>query len=245
VRRLVAELIHRPAGLRLGHDLAPVSLQATARYHFHDTTVTALDSALVPSRSRQIEVGRDARLLTATPGLESVVLAELDALVIVAASAVHRLPVASADSATWLSSGRLLVTAPFIERANWQGRPYEHKSRHRVLLLDPHAGHKLDEAVLDVGDAGVTAVAHPHGGSVLLDAGEGQDGSQVFVARADGDRLAVDLAYAWVDLAGYGPGGDIEIETVFGLTQEAFAADLWKDNAAFATVWRIPPTESV
>jgi hypothetical protein len=42
---------------------------------------------------------------------------------------------------------------------------------------------------------------------------------------------------------GYEPGGDIEIETVFGLTQEAFAADLWKDDAAFATVWRIPPTE--
>jgi hypothetical protein len=324
VRRLVAEPVTWRSDLRLGHDLAPTSLQPVTRYRLHGGTVTALDWKLDPSRSVDVDVPATARLLTATPRLGHVVAADAATLIIWTARGARRVPLSAADSATVLSSGHLLVTAPVIERQTWQGRTYEQRGAHRVFLVELRTGRILDEAAIDVVDAGVTAVPHPHDASVLLDAGEGQDGSRVFRARVVDDRLALELVLENVVAAGFAPSGhrmlitphpsfddrvsvlawpslhpiasitaaDVgcvadrfdlygcflsenrvllktvehglmlcsadlrpdawielttndaddgaEIETVFGVSDDAFAAEVWNDRSASATVWRIP-----
>jgi hypothetical protein len=57
-------------------------------------------------------------------------------------------------------------------------------------------------------NAGVCAVPHPRDGSVVLDAGMGQDGSLVYLARAVNDSLAVEKIAEDVVVASFAPSGD-------------------------------------
>src|SRR5204863_5324473 len=61
---------------------------------------------------------------------------------------------------------------------------------------------------LEAVDAGVLAVPHPSDGSVVLDAGMGQDGSLVYVAQAHHDGLAIEKVAENVTVAGFAPSGD-------------------------------------
>jgi hypothetical protein len=111
------------------------------------------------------------------------------------------------DAAARLPSGRLLVTAPKMERQVWQGRAYESRAEHYAYLMETN-GTVVDRVELDVADAMVTLVPHPHDGSILLDAGEGQDGSRIFVAREAGGHLHVQKVLDNVVAAGFDATGE-------------------------------------
>ena len=115
--------------------------------------------------------------------------------------------IAAADSATLLPGGRLLVTAPTLERLEYKGREYDAKGEHLVSLVDSSSGQVLDQAVLDAVDASVTTVPHPHDGSVVLDAA--MVGRRfIYVARVLDDRLKVELVAENVVAASFAPAGD-------------------------------------
>ncbi|MFI6257436.1 hypothetical protein ACIBCL_15230 [Micromonospora zamorensis] len=167
-----------------------------------------LDEQLQPIQRLVLDVPATAKLLAATPDLMTVVLTDTRSVIIMAAGRPIAVDVAAADSATLLPGGRLLITAPRLERLEYQGREYDSKGEHLVFLVDLRWGHILDQAVLDTVDAGVIAVPHPHDGSVVLDAGMGQDGSSIYVARVLGDRVKVELVAEDVVAASFAPSGD-------------------------------------
>ncbi len=172
--------------------LAPFSLQPADRFLRRGQTVQRLDQYLNAVAERPVVFPPEMQLLASTHDLQTVVASGEDGLVIEGDRPV-RLPIPSADSATFLDSGELLVTAPVVGRRVQRGREYTFKDAHRVFLLVPTTGEVLDETVLDVTDATITAVPHPMDGSILLDAGEGQDGSHLFAARVVGGKVIVDL----------------------------------------------------
>ena len=113
-----------------------------------------------------------------------------------------RLAVPGADSAAILGSGQLMVTA----RVTAPGRTST--SANRVLLLDPAAGKLVDEVRLALSNAGISVIVHPRDGSVLLYAGMGQDGSQLFAARLASHRLSVSPVLENVVACGFDPAGE-------------------------------------
>ncbi|WP_250035563.1 hypothetical protein [Paractinoplanes maris] len=206
MRRISAELVHRLTDLRPGHDLAPVGLGVMARYALTGGTVVALDEQLRAVRRRDVDVPGGGKLLAATPDLSSVVLGARDHLVVHGDRTVE-IGIEAADAAVFVGGDRLVVTAPVVERRDHDGRPYESKGEHLVHLVEARTGTVVDRAELDVIDAGVFAVPHPHDGSILLDAGLGQDGSATFVTRVLGDRLAVKPMREDVSVSGFDPSG--------------------------------------
>jgi hypothetical protein len=207
VGRLAASLVGQLPDLRLGHDLAPVTLDAVTRYRFLDGTVCVLDDRLQPTGRVPVDLPA-ARLLAASPDLSVVVLAGTTSVTVAAAGKRLVIDVAAADSATLLPGGRLLVTAPEVVRNVHGGREYESKGAHRVYLVGLDSGRVLDQVELDAVDASVLAVPHPHDASVVLDAGMGQDGSLVYLARAVDDCLAVEKIAEDVAVASFAPAGD-------------------------------------
>ncbi|MEU4776612.1 hypothetical protein [Micromonospora sp. NPDC023633] len=168
-----------------------------------------LDEQLQPIRRLVLDVPPTAKLLAATPDLMTVVVTDTRSVIIVTAGRAVAVDVAAADSATMLPNGRLLVTAPRLERLEYQGREYDAKGEHLVYLVDLSSVDILDQAVLlDAVDAGVSAVPHPHDGSVVLDAGMGQDGTLIYVAQVLGDRVKVELVAEDVVAASFAPSGD-------------------------------------
>lgn len=147
-----------------------------------------MDEQLRVVRRRDVEVGEGASLLNAAPDLRSVVLGYADRLVVHAEERALEVGIGSADAAVFVGDGRLVVTAPVVEHLEYQGTSYDSKGDHLVQLVDLGRGAIVDTAVLGVADAGVSAVSHPHDGSIVLDAGMGQDGSASFVVRVVGDR---------------------------------------------------------
>ncbi|CCH20899.1 hypothetical protein MILUP08_45793 [Micromonospora lupini str. Lupac 08] len=208
MQRIAAEWVGPVPGLRLGHDLAPLSLEPVVRYRLLDGVVSVLDEQLQPIRRLDLDVPPTAKLLAATPDLATVVVTDTRSVIVITAGGPIALDVAAADSATLLPGGRLLVTAPMIERQEHQGREYDTRGEHLVVLVDLGTGRILDQAVLDVADAGVIAVPHPHDGSVVLDAGMGQDGSAIYAARVAGDRITVELIAEDVVSTSFAPSGD-------------------------------------
>ncbi|MGC4880891.1 hypothetical protein ACLQ26_32030 [Micromonospora sp. DT43] len=208
MQRIAAEWVGRVPGLRLGHDLAPLSLEPGVRYRLLDGVVSVLDEQLRSIQRLVLDVPPTASLLAATPDLATVVVTDTRSVIVIAAGGPIAVDVAAADSATLLPGGRLLVTAPVIERQEHRGHEYETKGEHMVVLVDPSSGGILDQAVLDVADAGVIAVPHPHDGSVVLDAGMGQDGSSIYAARVTGDRITVELIAEDVVSTSFAPSGD-------------------------------------
>lgn len=194
MRRLTAEFVAELPGIRLARGLAPAALGPEPRFWFQDHTVTALDGLLAPGASRPVDVPPGADFLAATPDLALLIFATKHDVLLVGATGLARAPIAEADSAVVLASGRVLVTAP-------QG------DKHAAHLLDPATGKVVDVVGLDTYDAGVTAVPHPGDGWVALDAGEGQDGSTVFRVREENGRLVAEELMSDAVLAGFDPSG--------------------------------------
>ncbi len=192
--RLVAE--HR--GLDLDR-LTPSALGAVPRFRLVDDVVERLDASLHVVARRPSGLPRETRrLLAVGPDLPIVVGAgESDLAVAVGEDLVHWVELPQADSAVLVTPTRLLVTGPV-------------DGPHRVVLIDLGTGAVLDETIVEVFDAGMSATPHPTDGSVVLDAGEGQDGSQVFVVRIDGDgeRLVVEKKAEDVVVSGFDSTGE-------------------------------------
>jgi hypothetical protein len=145
-------------------------------------------------------VGR-CRLLTASPGLRLVVAAASGSLIVLGESE-WRLPVPGADCAAILGSGQLVVTT----RVTVPGRTSVRANR--VLLLDPAAREVVDEVQLALDDAYMSVIVHPRDGPILLAAGMGQDGSQLFAARVASRSLSVSPVLENVVAVGFDPAGD-------------------------------------
>jgi hypothetical protein len=212
---VIAELVAERPDLDNGPDVAPMSLAPCARSRLTAGGVEALDGLLNPAGSRPVTLTETATLLNATPDLAQVVSVDDGHLLYAgpggrrAASALPdwKRPLPLAGSATFLGAGRLLVTTPDSETREHAGRSYEQKTTHRVLLVGSDTGVTLDEITLDVFAAGTIATAHPVDGSVLLDLGEGQDGSSLYRIRATDDRLTADRILENTVSAGFSPDG--------------------------------------
>lgn len=201
-----AQLVTEPRGLDLGHDLAPLNLEPTTRFRLVRGSVSRVDDDLATGDGRRVDLPANAKLLAATSDLRYAV-AVADGAVLLVGEGVRPLGLGSADSAVFLPSGRLLVTAPNVETKIWQGRTYQQKGTHRVVLLDL-AGTILDEReVTDVADAGAFTSAHPTDGSVIVEFGMGQDGSEVYRIQVDDDRISVRHLLQNVVACGFSPDG--------------------------------------
>ncbi len=185
----------------------PVGLGVGARYRLDGGTVCALDGQLRVVRRRDVEAVEDAGLLNATPDLGVVVLGYRDRLVVQLEGRALEVGIGSADAAVFTGDGRLVVTAPVDESVEDQGTSYDSEGDHLVRLVDLSSGAMVDTVVLGVADAGIFAVPHPHDGSIVLDAGMGQDGSASFVVRVSGDRLVVEPLREDVVVSGFDPSG--------------------------------------
>jgi hypothetical protein len=195
MRRMVAELVGERSDLRVGWDLVPTSLGRVPRFWWHERTVTVMDALLVAGASVELDVPDPAKLLNAAPDLSTVLVADAEQLHLIAAGEHHRLPVPRADSATLVGGGRIVVTAQ------------REDGGHRVQLVDAARAGILATVDLDVADAGVAALPHPYDDTVLLNAGEGQGGSRVFLARVDDDRLTVEPILSDVIAADFSSDG--------------------------------------
>lgn len=204
MRRIAADLLTHRTDVRIGFDLRPAAMGRGRAYRKVEDRVEALDERLNPTSTAPRPPGG---LLNASPDLDVLVTHDDGDLVVRRGDADVRVPVPGADSATLLADGRLLVTAPVLETRVWKGETYAAKGKHRALLIDS-TGKTAAETTLDVADAGVTALAHPYDGSVLLDAGEGQDGSSIFRVRADGDNLHVERILEDAVAADFSPSGN-------------------------------------
>lgn len=208
MRRIEAEWIRRLPDSQLDRVLAPLSLGPVVRYHLHDGAVSVLDEQLQPVQQLALDVPPTAKLLAASSDLATVVVTDIRWVIIMAAGRPIPVEVPAADSATLLPGGRLLVTAPTLQRLEYKGREYDAKGEHLVFLVDVASGRVLDQAVLDAVDASVTAVSHPDKGSVILDAAMGQDGALIYAVRVLDGRIRVDLLAENVVAAGFAPSGD-------------------------------------
>ena len=200
--RFVAE---RP-GLDPERDLAPLSLQASARFHLTDGHVWGLDEALVPTTSRGILMPAGAKLLNATHDLRLVV-ADAGELLILDGPAQHEIPIAHADSATFMGDDHLLVTAPDVYQVVSGSRTIDARGEHHAYLVHLPTASIVERVRLDLDDAGVLAVPHPTDGSVLLDGGMGQDGSRVFAARVTDGHLEVEHVFENRCVGSFSPTG--------------------------------------
>jgi hypothetical protein len=201
VDRVEAILVAEYPDLDLGRDLAPpIAMWPTDRFRLRDGTVTVLDQALAGAASRVTSLQAGARLLAASPDLRFVVAAAGGELIVLGETE-WRLPIPEADSAAILGSRQLLVTARVIPPGSMFA------SANRILLLDPVAREIVDEVPLVLDEAYAGAITHPRDGSVLLEAGMGQDGSRVFVAQVAARALAVHPALANVVSGGFNPAG--------------------------------------
>ncbi len=186
-----------------------MAMEPVVRFRLVDGAVSVLDERLHPAASRALDVPPAAKLLTAASDLSTVVVADRDSVIVAAAGRRFALEIARADSATLLpDGGRLLITAPVIERRVHRGRAYEAKAGHLAYLIDVESARVVDRAALEVDDALVAAVPHPHDGSVLLEAGMGQDGCTTYAARVTGDRLALEQVLDDIIAVSFAPSGD-------------------------------------
>jgi hypothetical protein len=199
-------VIEQP-GLDLGRDLAPLNLEPTTRFRFVDGSLSRIDDDLASADTRRVALPTNAKLLAATSDLRYAVAVE-DGAVLLVGEGNHRLRLSRADSAAFLPNGRLLVMAPNVEMTTWQGRTYQQKGSHRIVLLDL-AGEILDEReVPEVVDAGAFTSLHPTDGSVIVEFGMGQDGSEVYRIRIDDDRISLRHLLQNVVVCGFSPDGE-------------------------------------
>jgi len=205
-----AELVAEHQGMRLDRDISPDSLQPSPRFCFRGGQVFALDDTLAATTRKSIALSSCARVLNAVPDLSIVVGADESDLVVATTAATageFRLPLPMAEVACIFPGGHVLVTAPVIEHATFQGADYASRSGHRVLLIDPSKGRVVDEAALDIPESFISTTQHPTAPLAVLTASEGQDGNRVFsVAEADG-RLVVEALVENAVAASFNPSG--------------------------------------
>ena len=169
--------------------------------------MSAFSDVLQPTSKRETRWANDVKLLNATEDLGWIVGTDGES-VIVEGTQIQRFEIRQADSATFLPHDRPLITAPVLESQTWDGRAQERRTKHRVILVELAASTILDEQTLDVDDARVSATPHPSDGSILLEAGEGQDGSTVFIVHAGSVDIEVEQILENVTAAGFSPTGD-------------------------------------
>ncbi|MBF9131868.1 hypothetical protein I0C86_23300 [Plantactinospora sp. S1510] len=225
MRRISAELLAQRTDLRIAWDLSPTMLGPGRAYRMVEGRVEALDPQL---RSTGTAAAPPGKLLNASPELDVVVVSDGDDLVVRRSGVDVRLAVPGADSATLLDDGWLLVTAPVFEKRSSEGHTYTSKDAHRVLLIDPE-GTIIHEATLNVTDAGVTALPHPQDGSVILTAGEGQDGGAIFRVRVDGAELRVQRILENAVAADFNPSGSRLLVTPHPSFDDAVRVLSWPD----------------
>lgn len=230
-----AELVAEHPGMRLARDISPDSFQPSPRFCLRDGEVFALDDTLTVTERRSVVLSSGARLLNATQDLSIVVGADQAGLV-VAAARESRLPLPEAEVACMFPSGHILVTAPVIEHATYEGTDYASRTGHRVLLIDPGTGQAIDEAALDIPESYVSATQHPRAPLAVLTAGEGQDGSRVFsVAEVDG-RLVVEALAENVVAAGFNPSGTRLLLTPHPSFSPTLRVLNWPDGGELSSV---------
>ena len=201
---VIGELVAERSDLDAGPAVAPFSLQPCARFRLTAGGVEALDSVLEPAAYRPVDLTNGANLLNATSDLTQVVAVDEGCLAYAgptgqrsgSAGLDWQLGLPPADSATFLGQNRLLVTVPD-----------QRNTGHRVLLMDTATGVIVDEVKLDAFDAVAFATAHPGDGSVLVDLGEGQDGSSLYRVRVEDDRLTTTRILENVVACGFSPDG--------------------------------------
>ncbi|MDN3357345.1 hypothetical protein [Actinomadura sp. DC4] len=98
------------------------------------------------------------------------------------------------------------------DRLVWIYRPDSMAGRKRLdqwVVLDAETGRTIDHADLETVGHGAEQLRHPAGESLLLNVGEGQDGSIIFRGTPAGDRLDL-VRYPWSDrcLIDLAPDGD-------------------------------------
>ncbi|MCY1059033.1 hypothetical protein [Nannocystis sp. SCPEA4] len=175
------------------------------RLTLKDGTLTTWDQDLQPLHRLPTSLPAAAKLLDARADLSALVAAVDRGLCIVADTRRPNAAViaVAADSATFITPNRLVVTVP--------GAPAEGRSFsefHRVLLMDLE-GVVLDEQRIEADEASPYALVHPTDPAVLCDFIMGQDGNVLVVIRADGDALSVREVFpaeAFVN-RGFSPGG--------------------------------------
>lgn len=111
-------------------------------------------------------------------------------------------------------------------RVVWVYRPDGMAGRNRPdqwVVLDAETGATIAQADLTTVGHGGGQFRHPAGEEILLDVGEGQDGSVVFRGALRGDRLDL-VPYPWGDrcLIGLAPGGDRFMTVDHGQDDVAF-----------------------
>jgi hypothetical protein len=121
----------------------------------------------------------------------------------------------------WRSAFEPLSTEPYGHRPScvlslddrvvWVYRPDSMAGRNRPdqwVTLDAETGAIIAQADLETVGHGGRQLRHPAGEQLLLDVGEGQDGSVIFRATLVEDRLEI-FRYPWGDrcLIGLAPGG--------------------------------------
>ncbi|MGW4472666.1 hypothetical protein ACWENQ_23630 [Nonomuraea sp. NPDC004354] len=183
----------------------PRSLQIFTR--FVDGGICAYDLAgdgrgtLSPARVFRPSAGDEVVDHTAAADLRRAVYTTLDAAVCVAGD----------GSELWRSPFEPLSTEPYGHwpgcvlsldgRVVWVYRPDSMAGRDRPdrwVTLDAHTGQVIAQAELETAGHGGRHVRHPDGEHLLLDVGEGQDGTALFRGRLSGDRLDL-VRYPWDD----------------------------------------------
>ena len=80
----------------------------------------------------------------------------------------------------------------FIDRFLWCVVTETPPDRHQLVVIDCEGYEEVACAVLESqSPEGFLVWAHPSGNGVVIDAGRGQDGTDLWTARRDGDRLAI------------------------------------------------------
>ncbi|MBU2670461.1 hypothetical protein KOI35_43865 [Actinoplanes bogorensis] len=196
MRRITAELVHRLTDLQPGRDLAPIGLGAMNRYtRSTDGQAGALDEQLRVTRRR--DVTPDRRLLAASPDLSTVVLGGFEHMVVHLHDRTVKVAIEHADTATLVSTTRMVVTAPAVTYGDG----------HHVRLVDLPSAAVLDTVTLDLTDALLFTAPHPSDGSIVLNADLGQDGSKNFVVHTADTHLTVTPMRSDVTISGFNPSG--------------------------------------
>lgn len=80
----------------------------------------------------------------------------------------------------------------FIDQFLWCVVTETPPDRHRLMVIDCERWEEVASAVLESqSPEGFLVWAHPSGNGVVIDAGRGQDGTDLWTARRDGDGLAI------------------------------------------------------
>ncbi|MEV0466446.1 hypothetical protein AB0I30_32725 [Nocardia tengchongensis] len=182
---------------------------------WRDGAARLLDDGLGENSKRELPVEDEARVLAAS-GLDLLVLASADGLVIAGAEVVT-MPGMPADAVALLG-GSLVVAVPDGER-------------HRLLMLDSATGTVLDDQAIDAADARAFLHPHPDEDTAILELAMGQDGVLAFRVDAEGSRLRLTEILAGEDpvIAGFSPSGNRLLVTPYPSDPQTVRMLSWPD----------------